>query len=171
MRTLVIVVLAGAIFIACTSDEGREVVADPITDKIAEQFEPVERSCETHCLGKVFYDTPAYRTCMKECIDKGGRTNQISVDACELALSALGLHVDRTVNPLGSNHDPQKDFEGILRLRKLCQESSNRIALVRHYLTDERLPFLMEAYAKAVLDCNEISKVCSKYIPLLTPPK
>lgn len=149
-----------------------EAVVDPVTDKIAKRFDPVERSCEQHCLNdKVFYNTPAYHTCMKECADKGGMADQISVDACEVALSALDLHIDREANPLGPTHDPQKDHEGTLRLRKLCQTSSNRLALVRQYLTDERLPFLMEAYAKAARDCSEMAEVCVKYLPQAVQPK
>lgn len=166
-----VVAIVVSMFFIVRSDRWKGVV-DPVTDKIAKQFDPVERSCERHCLNdKVFYNTPAYHTCMKECVNKGGMADQISADACEVALSALDLHIDRETNPLGPTHDPQKDHEGTLRLRKLCQTTPDRLVLVRQYLTDERLPFLMEAYAKAARDCSEMAEVCVKYLPQAVQPK
>ncbi|HEU0050742.1 MAG TPA: hypothetical protein VFQ60_01655 [Patescibacteria group bacterium] len=72
----------------------------------------------------------------------------ISADACVAALVDMDLYIDYQRNPPGPNHDAAKDFEGIQRLRKVCDRSSNRLKLVKALMDDERLSLLLESNAR-----------------------
>ncbi|KKR06522.1 MAG: hypothetical protein UT32_C0018G0024 [Parcubacteria group bacterium GW2011_GWC2_39_14] len=88
--------------------------------------------------------------------EKESTDTPLSAEACETALVYMDLHLDLEANPPGVNHSIQKDFDGVLLLRKQCQESSDRLALVKTYVTNERLAKLLENSWDATRELHQV---------------
>lgn len=72
-------------------------------------------------------------------VTKAPATKQrISIRACALALESMGIYADSMVSEPGESQGEDVE-EGSARLHELCNQSSDRLGLVKSFMNDRNL--------------------------------